>query len=102
MVFRINGDNITHLLFVDDILLFMEDDDDTIDNVKNVIRLFELVSGLNVNLHKSIISFINSNAQRTNCVAEKWGISTKFLPIQYLGVPLGGKPLSRSFWSETT
>ena len=94
--------NLTHILFAYDILLFLEDDDKTIDNMRFSFRLFELASGLNINLNKSTISPINTDAQRTNCVAKKWGISINFLPIQYLGVPLGGKPSSRNFGYETT
>ena len=94
--------NLTHLLFADDILLFMEEDEETINNMRNALRLFELASGLNINLNKSTISPINIDTQRTNYVAAKWGFSVNFLPIQYLGVPLGGKPNPRHFWSETT
>ena len=63
--------NLTHLLFADDILLFMEDDDEIIDNMRFALRLFELASGLNINLNKSTISPTNIDSQRSNCVASK-------------------------------
>ena len=63
--------NLTHLLFADDILLFMEDDDEIIDNMRFALRLFELASGLNINLNKSTISPTNIDLQRTNCVTSK-------------------------------
>ncbi|XP_050939384.1 uncharacterized protein LOC127148989 [Cucumis melo] len=81
--------NLTHLLFADDILLFVEDDEHSIQNLKNIINLFQLASGLSINLNKSTISPINVDAARTEQIASQWGISTKFLPINYLGVPLG-------------
>lgn len=98
---RFNDDqNVTHLLFANDILLFIKDHDESIDNMRFDIHLFELVSGLNVNMNKSMISLINVDSHRTNCVATKWWLTSQFLPINYLGVPLGGKPLSKNFRAE--
>lgn len=34
--------NLTYLLFANDILLFIEDDDDNIKNLQNAIHLFEV------------------------------------------------------------
>ncbi|KAA0050053.1 LINE-1 retrotransposable element ORF2 protein [Cucumis melo var. makuwa] len=73
----------------DDILLFVEDDEHSLQNLKNIINLFQLASGLNINLNKSTISPINIDAARTDQIASQWGITTKFFPINYLGVPLG-------------
>lgn len=70
--------------------------------MRNAISLFELAFGLNINLNKSSISPIYCDANRITCVAANWGIPIRFLPIHYLGVPLGSKPSSRFFWSETT
>ncbi|KAA0039770.1 LINE-1 retrotransposable element ORF2 protein [Cucumis melo var. makuwa] len=92
--------NLTHLLFADDILLFVEDDEHSIQNLKNIINLFQLASGLSINLNKSTISPINVDASRTEQIASQWGISTKFLPINYLGVPLGGKQITKTFWKN--
>lgn len=86
--------NLTHLLFACNILLFVEDHDDSIENLRFSIHLFELASGLNINLKKSTISFVNVNLSRLNSVFARWGISIQFMPINYLGVPLGGKLIS--------
>lgn len=64
------------------------------------IHLFEPVSKLNVKMNKSTISPTNVDSHRTNCVAAKWGLTFQFLPINYLGVPLEGKPLSKNFWAD--
>ncbi|TYK29463.1 LINE-1 retrotransposable element ORF2 protein [Cucumis melo var. makuwa] len=92
--------NLTHLLFADDILLFVEDDEPSLQNLKNIINLFQLASGLNINLNKSTISPINIDAARTDQIASQWRISTKFFPINFLGVPLGGKPITKAFWKN--
>lgn len=54
-----NETNPTHLLFADDIVLFIEDSEESINSLKNAIFLFEKASGLNINLSKSSISPIN-------------------------------------------
>ncbi|KAL0555833.1 hypothetical protein IC582_004334 [Cucumis melo] len=92
--------NLTHLLFADDILLFVEDDEHSLQNLKNIINLFQLASGLNINLNKSTISPINIDAARTDQIASQWRITTKFFPINYLGVPLGGKQTTKAFWKN--
>lgn len=94
--------NLTHLLFVYNILLFVEDNDDCIRNLQFSIHLFEVAFGLNINLTKSSISPINVSKERTERVANKWGINTQFLPISYLGMPLGGKPRTCTFWDNIT
>ncbi|KAA0047998.1 LINE-1 retrotransposable element ORF2 protein [Cucumis melo var. makuwa] len=48
-----NSCSITHLLFVDDILIFVEDDDVSIKNLQTAPMLFELAFGLKINLLKS-------------------------------------------------
>lgn len=40
------------------------------------------------------------DSNRVDQIAENWGIQKQFLPIQYLGVPFGGKPLSLPFWDN--
>lgn len=58
----------------------MKDDDESIENMRYAIRLFELALGLNINLSKSTIFPINSDFERTNSVAAKWGIFQNSLP----------------------
>lgn len=49
-VFIKEGCNLTHLLFADNILLFMEPKDEYITNVRSAIFIFEVSLGLNFNL----------------------------------------------------
>lgn len=50
--------SLTHLLFANDIILFVEDSDEQLESLFNSLRSFEL-PGLNINLSKSIIFGIN-------------------------------------------
>ena len=54
-----NNCSLNHILFADDILLFVEDDDDALKNLNNAIYLFEKAFGLSINHSKSTISLIN-------------------------------------------
>ena len=91
---------LTHLLFADDIFLFVEDNENYLANLKMTLTLFEKASGLNINLSKSPISPINISNGRARIVADKWDIPTIHLSILYLGVPLGGNPKLSSFWDK--
>lgn len=50
-----NGDAITHLQFVDDTTLFSSTNWEEIIILKRILRCFQLVSGLKVNLAKSML-----------------------------------------------
>lgn len=89
--------NLNYILFADDILIFIEDDDSAIRNLKNVIYLFEIASGLTISWSKSIFSPINYASYRSSFMENKWNIKNQFLPINYLRVPLDDKPNSLSF-----
>ncbi|XP_050935261.1 uncharacterized protein LOC127143981 [Cucumis melo] len=92
--------NLTHILFADDILIFVEDKEDYVSNLKMILHLFESASDLNINLSKSTIFPINVPTDRANSIVDSWGISKGQLPTTYLGMPLGGKPSSSNFWDN--
>lgn len=92
--------NLTHILFADDILIFVEDNEEYISNLKMVLLLFEFASRLNINMNKSTIFPINVPANRANIIAESWGLRKDLLPTNYLGMPLGGNPSSINFWDN--
>lgn len=61
-----NNYNLTHLLFVDDILIFVEEKDEYLRNMQYVIHLFEEATCLNINLSKYMLSPINVTSDRVN------------------------------------
>ncbi|KAA0048002.1 LINE-1 retrotransposable element ORF2 protein [Cucumis melo var. makuwa] len=93
-----NDCNISHILFADDILLFVEDNDYFLNNLRMALSLFEKASGLKINLSKSAMVPVNVSRSRALECASSWGISCHTLPLTYLGVPLGGNPKSNLFW----
>ncbi|KAK3218960.1 hypothetical protein Dsin_012930 [Dipteronia sinensis] len=96
--FGASGSQITHLQFVDDTILFIEANEDAVVNLRRVLRCFELGHGLKVNFRKSCLVKVGKG----NSIVERWAelfrCKTASLPIKYLGLPLGGRPSSVSFW----
>lgn len=87
-----NLDSVTicHLQFADNTLLFESKRWMNVRIFCAILYLFEAMSGLKVNFHKSLLVCVNVNdswlteaASVLNCKIEK-------LPFVYLGLPIGG------------
>ncbi|KAK3198650.1 hypothetical protein Dsin_022065 [Dipteronia sinensis] len=69
-------------------------------NSRWILRCFELASGLRINFHKSCVVKVGKKSE----VVEDWAGIFKCkkanLPITYLGMPLGARPLSKAFWKS--
>jgi hypothetical protein len=68
--------------------------------LRAVLIIFEAVSGLKVNFHKSLLvgvnvydSWLTEAASLLNCKVGK-------VPFIYLGLPIGGNPRRLSFWEH--
>lgn len=44
---------VSHLQFADDTIVFCEVDGIEVQNIKRILRCFEVISGLKINFHKS-------------------------------------------------
>ncbi|MCI32708.1 RNA-directed DNA polymerase (Reverse transcriptase), partial [Trifolium medium] len=87
-----------HLQFADDTLLMGVKSGANVHARKAVLVLFEKVSGLKVNFHKSMLvgvnigdSWLAEAASVLDCIVGK-------VSFQYLGLPIGGDPRRLSFW----
>ncbi|WMV36832.1 hypothetical protein MTR67_030217 [Solanum verrucosum] len=96
---RGNTMEITHLLYEDDSLVFCEAEVMQIRHLRAILTIFEGISGLHVNWHKSCLYLVN---QVTNMqiLAENLGCQMDSLPTKYLGMPLGAKNKEVEVWSE--
>ncbi|GMI95171.1 hypothetical protein HRI_003186400 [Hibiscus trionum] len=89
---------VTHLQFADDLLIFCGGSESQVKNVKRVLCVLELASGLKLNLKKSKVFGINIPNEKIGGWADEVGCSWGSLPTQYLGLPLGASRNLPSLW----
>ena len=94
---RGEGVSISHMLFVDDTLLFCQDNKDQLEFWKWVVICFEVVSSLKINMQKSEIIPVGS-VKDVDRAAAVFGCKVRNLPTTYLGLPLGATHNSCRVW----
>ncbi|KAL4383180.1 hypothetical protein GQ457_15G018340 [Hibiscus cannabinus] len=93
-----NESMVSHLQFADDLMIFCDASLTQIENVKRVLRVFELASGLQLNLRKCRIFGINVPDNELIGWASSIGCLVGKFPTEYLGLPLGPKRNSVALW----
>lgn len=79
---------LTHLCFVDDLLLFCHGDMYSAAVLRAALDEFRNVSGLEVNMNKSTTFFGNVKSSTQAHISEVMPFNVGTLPVRYLGVPL--------------
>jgi len=81
------------LQYADDTILCLQDEDDSAQNMKPLLYLFEQMSGLKTNFDKSEVIIISQDERKTLRYAKLFNCSTGQWPLKYLGVPVCGSRL---------
>lgn len=55
---------LTNLQYADDVVLFIKNEDRSVNGVKRVLKCFELLSGLKINFHKSSLYSFKEDASK--------------------------------------
>jgi hypothetical protein len=66
--------------------------------LRAVLNLFEEMSGLKVNFHKSLLVGVNINDSWLNVAASVLNLKIGKLPFVYLGMPIRGNLKHVLFW----
>ena len=95
-----NGDEVrlTHLQFADDTLIIGEKSWLNVCNMRSMLLLFEELSGLKVNFHKSMLTGVNIYASWLLEAAVLMNCRRGTIPFVYLGLPIEGDSRKLSFW----
>jgi len=89
-----------HLLqFANDTLFFCEPSYHNMSVVKAILRLFELVSGLRVNFHKSEVGSMGISQLDKRLYSKCLNCRQMDLPFKYLGMTIGGNPRRIEYWN---
>ena len=88
MSFGRTGPNITHLLFADDSIVFLEGSQTNLEALRDILQVYGQASGQRVNLQKSSIFFGKGGREGNKEVIKGIiGISSEVLSEKYLGLP---------------
>ncbi|CAL5410995.1 unnamed protein product [Camellia sinensis] len=89
---------LSHLQFADDTIIFSEADWDQMVLIKRVLRCFEVLSGLRINYHKSVVCGVGVDDSLLLSFAKLLNCQVHSLPLKFLGLPLGANPGRKSTW----
>ena len=89
---------VSHILFVDDTILFCDADEDRILHIRMLLLCFQVVIGLKVNALKSEMVSIGE-VPNIHILADILGCQIGSLPMTYLGMPLGASHKSPTIWN---
>jgi hypothetical protein len=90
--------HLTHLQFADDTFIIGEKSWLNVRTMRVVLLLFEEVSGLKVNFHKSMLTEVNVPDSRLSKAATVMNCRRGTIPFVYLGLPVGGDSKKLCFW----
>jgi hypothetical protein len=89
---------ISILQYADDTILFMEHNLEKALNMKLILCIFEQLSGLKINFHKSEIFCFGKAKEVENEYKILFGCDIGSLPFRYLGIPIHFRKLKNGEW----
>jgi len=87
------------LQYADDTIICLKDDVDMARNMKLLLYLYELMSGLKINFGKSEIIMIHGDESKHKMYANIFNCQFGVFPIKYLGVPVSPSRLHVKDWT---
>lgn len=96
--FEGNVNQVSHLQFVDDTLIICDRSLENVRTIESVLKLFELISGLKVNFHKSLLVGVNVKSEWIQEAVVNLNCKVGSKPFKYLGMLIGTNPRLLSSW----
>jgi hypothetical protein len=95
-------EGITHIQYADDTILMVEDDEESIINLKFILYYFEWVSGLKINYYKSEAYIFGMDLDDKTIIANMLNCQLGELPMKYLGVPISDVKMGKVAFADLT
>ena len=92
------NDGLSILQYADDTVIFLDHNLEMARNMKALLCVFEKLSGLKINFHKSEIFCFGQAKECENDYSELFGCRVGTFPFRYLGLPMHYKKLRNSDW----
>ena len=86
------------LQYMEDTVLFLSHNLPKATNMKLLLSLFEQLSGLKINFHKSEIFCFGKGKEHEAEYSQLFGYEVGKFPFRYLGLPMHYRKLSNSDW----
>ncbi|WVZ49622.1 hypothetical protein U9M48_000963 [Paspalum notatum var. saurae] len=93
-------DGLSILQYADDMVIFLDHDLEKARNMKVLLCLFEKLSGLKINFHKSEIFCFGQTKECENDYSELFGCKLGSFPFRYMGLPMHDRKLNNSDWKH--
>jgi len=93
-------DGLSILQYADDTIIFMDHDIEQATNMKLILCMFEQLSGLKINFHKSEFFCFSKAKEEENLYTQLFGCELGSYPCRYLGLPMHYKKLNNKDWKN--
>lgn len=80
--------HMTHLCSADDLIVFVDGQQRSIEGILEIFGNFAWMSGLNISLEKSMLYLVGVNDQNRESIISRFPFTVGQLPVKYLGLPL--------------
>ncbi|XP_074278073.1 uncharacterized protein LOC141601678 [Silene latifolia] len=91
---------LNHLIFVDDLMIFVRGDSPSVNDVSDSLDLFANMSGLRANSEKTNIYMGGVRDEVKELILRDTGYVEGTFPFRYLGVPLNEGKLNKGMFAE--
>ncbi|WVZ49478.1 hypothetical protein U9M48_000836 [Paspalum notatum var. saurae] len=91
-------DGLSILQYADDTVIFLDHDLEQAKNLKLLLCVFEQLSGLKINFHKSELFYFGQAKQEEELYSMMFGCKLGSLPFRYLGIPMHYRRLCNKDW----
>lgn len=91
------GTIVSHLQFADDTIIFLDASAIEVRRLFIILMLFEVLTGLKLNLEKSSMISVGADDLVVELSSE-FGCKVEFLPVSYLGMPIGAGRRCTLIW----